>query len=689
MLRRLSLSAVAVLLSVGTTPASERVLDDRLHHLRVVGEREWSDFPAQPEGPRLLLRFRAERNAAEWTLRLRQQDVKQTWTVRLNGQDLGRLLTDENDTVLYLPVPAGRLVDGDNTLTVEQAGKVPDDIRVGEVTLANRPVREVLAEATMEVRVRDAERATPLPCRITVLNAQGALMTLGASSDGHLAVRPGVVYTGDGQARFGLPAGDYTIYAGRGFEYGIDSARVTLRPGDVVHKQLTLRREVPTPGHVACDTHVHTLTYSGHGDATVDERVLTLAGEGVELPVITEHNRQVDYQAVAVRHGVRPYFTPVVGNEVTTAVGHFNVFPVRADGPVPDYQLKDWQSLFASIAERTGAPVVVLNHARDLHSGFRPFGPEHHNAVTGANLDGWVLRANAMEVVNSGAQRTDVLRLYRDWFGLLNRGVLLTPVGASDSHDVSRFVVGQGRTYVRCRDDAPGSIDVGEAVQGFRAGRVLVSCGLLAEITVNGRYGPGDLVPASDEVHVAVRVLGPGWVMAEKVELYANGHKVREARIAAGRPAGVKWAGTWTLPRWRHDVHLVAVATGPGVRELYWPIAKPYQPTSPRVDRKVIGSTGAVWLDGDGDGERTSAFAYAERLLRETGAELPKLLRALADYDEAVAEQAAGLLQARGVAVQAPEVLAAAKQAGEPVGRGFQAFVEAWRECQIARSGRR
>jgi hypothetical protein len=374
---------------------------------------------------------------------------------------------------------------------------------------------------------------------------------------------------------------------------------------------------------------------------------------------------------------------------VTTAVGHFNIFPVRSDGPVPEYQLKDWRSLFASIAERTAAPVVILNHPRDLHSGFRPFGPEHHNAVTGANLDGWVLRANAVEVVNSGAQQTDVLRLYRDWFGLLNRGVLLTPVGASDSHDVSRFLVGQGRTYVRCADDNPGAIAVGEAVKSFRAGRVLVSCGLLAEITVNGRYGPGDLVPASDEVHVAVRVLGPGWVTAEKVALYANGHKVREARIPDGQRAGVKWTGTWTLPRPRHDVHLVAVATGPGVRELYWPIAKPYQPTTPRVDGKVIGSTGAVWLDGDGDGERTSALAYAERLLRETGGELPKLLRALSDYDEAVAGQAAGLLQARGVAVQEAEVLAAAKQAGEHVGRGFRAFAEAWRECQIARSERR
>src|SRR5439155_10838637 len=131
--------------------------------------------------------------------------------------------------------------------------------------------------------------------------------------------------------------------------------------------------------------------------------------------------------------------------------------------------------------------------------------------------------ANAMEVVNSGAQQTDVLRPVRDWFGLLNRGLLLTPVGSSDSHDVSRFLIGQGRTYIRSGSADPGKIDVDEAVANFLAGRVLVSCGLLAEITVNGKYGPGDLVPASGAVKVKVRVLGPGWVQADKVELYANG----------------------------------------------------------------------------------------------------------------------------------------------------------------------
>jgi hypothetical protein len=685
--RLVTLPALVILLVVEPAPAKRIVLDSGLHHLRAGGPREWNDFPVRAEGACLSLRFQGEANAAEWALRLRQQDVKQTWKVLLNGKELGRLASDENDQVVYLPIPAGRLSDGENHLRIEQVERTPDDIRVGEIALEDRPVRRVLSEATLELSITEAGRPggpVPTPCRLTVLNAQGALMSVGAASGGRLAVRPGVVYTGDGRASFGLPAGDYTIHAGRGFEYGVDSARISLRPGEVVRKTLSIRREVPTDGYVACDPHVHTLTYSGHGDATVDERVLTLAGEGVELPIATDHNRQIDYRDAAVRLGVGRYFTLVTGNEVTTAVGHFNIWPARAGGPVPDAGGKDWKSVFSSIAGRTGAKVVILNHPRDVHSGFRPFGPEHHLALTGENLDGWVLRANGMELINSGAQQTDALRLYHDWFGLLNRGIFLTPAGASDSHDVSRFIVGQGRTYIRCKDDRPGDIDVSEAAESFVGGRVLVSCGLLADITVNGRYGPGDLVPAG-EARVAVRVLGPGWATADKVELYANGSKVREARIADGGQAGVKWQGEWTLPRGRHDVHLVAIAAGPGVRELYWPIARPYQPASPVVERRMLGSTGAVWLDADGDGERTSAFAYAQRLLREAGGEWPRVMRALADYDEAVAAQAAGLLQGQGISVSGAEVRAAARKAGPQVERGFRAFSEAWRESQIAR----
>jgi hypothetical protein len=320
-----------------------------------------------------------------------------------------------------------------------------------------------------------------------------------------------------------------------------------------------------------------------------------------------------------------------------------------------------------------------------MHTGFRPFGPERHNSASGDNREEWLYRAQAVELVNSGAQQSDWQHTYRDWFGLLNRGVLTTPIGASDSHDVSRYIVGQARTYIRCRDGQPSEIDVAEALQSLLAGRVLVSCGLLVEMTVNGKHGPGDLVPASGPVRVRLRILGPSWTTAQRVTLYANGGAVREEEIHDGARGGVKWSSEWELPHFGHDVHLVAIATGPGVESLHWPIAKPYQPTSPVVERRVIGSTGAVWLDADGDGRRTPARVYAQELIAKHSKSTTKVAAALAPYDEAVTVQAAALLNAGGADLNDSHFRAAAERAGPHVERGIRAFLEAWRAGEVAR----
>lgn len=671
------------------------VLTERLHHLRIAGPREWSDFPEQPEAASLELKFTAKKNSAESALFLRQRDVKQGWRVLLNGEKVDGLIADENDMVMGLSIPAGKLKDGENALRIEQepGSKLADDVRVGEIVLHSRPVKEVLSQASVQVELRDANTGGRLPGRLTIVNEAGALQTVGAVSSPTTAVRPGVIYTSTGEAEFGLPPGKYTIFAGRGFEYSLDSQPLHLKAGDRQSLILKIRREVPTKDYVACDTHTHTLTHSGHGDATVEERMITLAGEGIELPIATDHNRHIDQQPFAERAGVRQYFTPVIGNEVTTPVGHFNIFPVRADARIPEFQSKDWKTIFEGIYRTPDVKAVILNHARDLHSGVRPFGPKLHNAVVGENLEGWQLRANAMEVVNSGAVQSDPLQLFHDWMGMLNRGHLLTPVGASDSHDVARFIVGQGRTYIRARDDEPGAITVDVAVESFVQGRVMVSYGLLTELTVDKQFGPGELTPVKDkEVQVKIRVLGPHWVRADKVLLFANGQLVREVAISTSKPdsrpvPGVLWEAEWKLDCPRHDVHLVALALGPGIEGLYWPTAKPYQPTSPVWKSQVIGASGAVWLDGDGDGRKSSAHDYAQAALKESGEDFTKLLGKLADYDEAAAAQAAHLWQTSGKSLLAEEAQAALKTAAPKVARGIKAYLDAWHENQTARAG--
>lgn len=135
-----------------------------------------------------------------------------------------------------------------------------------------------------------------------------------------------------------------------------------------------------------------------------------------------------------------------------------------------------------------------------------------------------------MEVINSGAQQTDILQLSRDWMVNLNRGLFLTPVGSSDSHDVARHFVGQGRTYLRCEDSDPGKIDVAAAIKSFQEGRVIVSGGLFPRLTIADRYEPGDLVPRTNEgtLKARVQVWGAPWVDADRFQIYCNGELALE-----------------------------------------------------------------------------------------------------------------------------------------------------------------
>jgi hypothetical protein len=439
---------VLVLIVAGTEGGYARVvIDEHRHHLGTAGKPEWREFAgSEPEGRGLELRFDGRANTAESTLLIRQADVKLGWDVRLNDRRIGQLHPMEAALVHALAVPAGSLRDGVNRLAIgPPSGE--DDVIIERVEIDPRPVREALGRAKLEVRVAEPGRQAGLPCRFTIVDDRGALAPLVVAPDSRLAARPEVVYSPDGRAIIGLPAGRYTILATRGFEYGLDTRVVDLAEGQDRRLDLAIRREVPTGGLVACDTHVHTLTHSGHGDATLDERAVTMAGEGIELPIATDHDPLTsDLAGAADRMGVSDDFTPVVGDEVTTRTGHFNASPFPIGTRPPDPGLAGWPDLLRAIRSAPGQRVVVLNHPRDLHAGFRPFAPEQFNPVTGEHRRG-PLGVDAVEVINSGAMQSDPMQPVRDWMALRKRGERITAVGASDSHDVARFIVGQGRIY--------------------------------------------------------------------------------------------------------------------------------------------------------------------------------------------------------------------------------------------------
>jgi hypothetical protein len=532
-------------------------------------------------------------------------------------------------------------------------------------------------EATVEVEVIGAETHSPIPCRITIVNREGSLAPVVPAAGQRLAVRPGVVYTIDGKSRFSLPAGTYALYATRGFEYGLGIQKVSLAAGEERRVQLHLRREVPTSGLVSSDLHVHTATYSGHGDATADERAITLAGEGIEMAVIADHNYLADLTEPVARMGTARYVTTVIGNEVSTAAGHFNAFPFHPGSAVPDHKAPDWSTLMKSIRGIPGVQVITLNHPRDLHGKYRPFGPENFNPESGESRTGQEFSFDCLEVLNSGALQSDMMQTYRDWFALLNRGLRVTGIGGSDGHDVNRYIVGQGRTYISCPDEDPSHINVDQACQSLRNGRALVSMGLLTRMSLDTKFAAGDLATGvGDAVQISVSVLGPSWVRADTVQLYANGTQVREHRVTRpGTATPEKASVLWTLPRPTQDVYLVAIASGPGVTEPYWPIPKPYQPTSPVWTPRVFGSTNPIWLDADGDGKFTPPRAYAREILGKSGRDAARLLELLQPFDRATAVQAADLCDASGIDIRSPQWTKLLQSAPARLREGFAAFI--------------
>jgi hypothetical protein len=530
-------------------------------------------------------------------------------------------------------------------------------------------------EGRIHVRISEKGSGQPLPCRLTIVDQGGELADLTAKPTPGLAIRRGVIYTVSGEAEFGLPPGKYTLYATRGMEYSLARQKLNITSG-TTSINLTLEREVDTSGYVAVDTHVHTLTFSGHGDATAEERMVTIAGEGIEAPVSTEHNRHSDYRALAESTGAARWFTPILGNEVTTATGHFNIFPVHPGSAPPDYKLSDWTALLAGIRATPGVRFVVLNHPRDLHSGFIPADPARFHPASGESLDGRDWSMNGIELINSSALRSDFMEPYRDWFALLNRGKQVVGVGSSDCHDVNLYILGQGRTYVRSNATDPSKIGVDELCTNLLAGRAGASLGLFTEMKVDDKATAGDIAwPDTASMNVRIKVQGPRWITADRVEVFQNGQKVASKPIVGTPQAVTKLDTVLTIPRPAHDVWLVAVASGPGVREPYWPLSRPYQPNRPDWDPRVIGSTGPIYVDADGSGRYESPYESAKRLVEQSDSSPAKLIDALSKYDEATAAQAASVCRARGMDLRAGPFQQALQKATPAVRHGFTAYL--------------
>lgn len=589
-------------------------LEKRFLHIRNAEPREWAKFPEEAQGRQLSVSFDLEDPDEFSVLTLRQKGTKQIWDVILNDTKVGNLLRDHNHLESGFAIPVGLLKAEGNRIEISTTSENPDDIRIGDLKLHRKTAKLVgeeeanalsqargypraLPEMSTIIRLTatEEESGAPLPCRFTIIDTDtGGLVLVGAESNDRIAVRDGVVYSLDGSASIRL-AGDashprsYRVFCGRGFEYGIEEADIYVDgSGKTFDLKFSLRREVETPGLVACDPHLHTYEFDRHGDCTLVERLISIAGEGVELPISTAHDKHIEYAAEADRIGASQWFTPILGCEVTTHLGHFNTFPIQPSAAPAQHKLRTWEQIFKNIFDTPGVRVCILNHGRDIHRGFTPLHPDQFDRESGTFKNGRILRANAMELINSGAQQTDPMQLVGDWFSLLKSGHSIAGIGSSDSHTVNFAIAGQARTYLPCPDGDVSSIPVGLAVETFLKGETMVCFGLLSQLEIE-----------SGEAKVSV--LGPSWTRLSEVRLFLNGKEIRtiDVPLDSGGVPGRKFSQSFSLEEIGASAggFLCAVAKGPGITASWWPMMPPYQPDSPSYEPFVMGISQAVWVE--------------------------------------------------------------------------------------------
>ncbi|MEZ6129464.1 MAG: hypothetical protein R3C59_12340 [Planctomycetaceae bacterium] len=137
----------------------------------------------------------------------------------------------------------------------------------------------------------------------------------------------------------------------------------------------------------------------------------------------------------------------------------------------------------------------------------------------------------------------------------------------------------------------------------------------------------------------------------------------------------------------RQDAFVVAVVSGPGVSGLHWPIGKPCQPTSTEWTSRCIAVTGAIWIDSDGDGKRTSAKQYAATLCRTFDNNPKQIFNSLANYDRPVGMHVAANFMANSKTEFLPNVLPLCREQPDFIGQAFRDYHELWRQSQRARAG--
>jgi hypothetical protein len=393
------------------------------------------------------------------------------------------------------------------------------------------------------------------PARLTLKGVGNADPQLGPMFTGNASRN--VSYSVDGTGTLAVEPGTYDIYASRGLEYTLGRQRLTLLAGETQSLEFALTRVVQTSGYLSGDFHVHS-AYSFDSSADLEARVLSYAGEGVDVMISTDHDSIIDFAPTIESLGLQAQIASVVGVESTGfvptpqlphTIGHNNAWPLQVSSSNPRHGAPSDEFIQpGELYERLRAitvdtAVVQLNHPRSYAVGTVGLGyftnfkynptlpiPDHDDGGTNAFLRHQSpvggtdnLGFDAMEVLN-GTGRDNIMFAQQnrdDWFGLLKNGVIRTGTANSDSHQIALEAAGFPRTYVKTGVDTPKNFAINAFNESILQHRVMGTTGPFIEASIDGK-GPGDTV-MGHTVQLNIRVQAAPWIAVDEIRVIVNG----------------------------------------------------------------------------------------------------------------------------------------------------------------------
>jgi hypothetical protein len=478
----------------------------------------------------------------------------------------------------------------------------------------------------LEVYVDDELTGLGLPCKLTVRGVDGtpdprwgvdnqrgvwldrASVALG-SSRWVLMGRGRAVIAVDRGRPDALAPGRYRLLVSRGVEYAtIDLGEVTVGPRAGAIVRGTLRRVIDTEGELATELHVHSAP-SFDSDVPLDQRVLSLAVEGVEAFASTDHDTSADFAPAIASLGLERHIHWMRGDEITTeGLGHFNAFPLP-EHVEPERDLPHLEPSVAQIVARARevAPtaIIQLNHPLwNTHpigywslSGFDP-------STGRARMDLYT-QFDAVEVFNAHTLDEDprllasVDAVIDAWMTTIDLGNAATATGNTDTHRLTKTPPGWPRTYVRVATDDPAMVTDAMITSAIRAGDAMVTSGPFLRATIRGAR-PGQLVRrAGSSVTVSVDVQAPAPVPVDRVEVYVNHSMVAARDFTAPTRDGAR-RQRWEIPLMlSRDAWIVVRTRAEG--------SAPFDVAGEHaMPLPSLAFTNPIYVDVDGDGRWTA-----------------------------------------------------------------------------------